>query len=123
MAVLAAYAYLSAIVGVICFQIALISGVPWGHLTQGGQVEGVLPVKGRIAAGISIVLLLFMAGGVASAADLWPEWPQWTGWAALGIQTLSMLANWATPSKAERKLWGPITTAMVLAAALVVFAS
>ena len=42
---------------VVCFQIALILGAPWGRLTQGGQHEGALPVLGQIGAAVSMVAL------------------------------------------------------------------
>jgi len=112
----AAIAYSILTAGVIVFQCCLIAGAPWGHLTQGGKNTGALPRAGRIAAGISILLLVGMAGGVLSAAGLAPGWPQWTGWAAVGVQALSTLANWATPSKSERRLWAPITTLLLVLA-------
>jgi len=108
--------YLLAILGVVGFQLGLIAGAPWGRLTQGGRHEGPLPTSGRVAAGLSILLLLCMGAAVASAAGLPPQWPAWTGWVAVGIQALSCFANWITPSAAERRLWAPITTVMLLLA-------
>ena len=67
-----------------------------------------------------IPLLLFMSAGVASAAGMWPNWPAWTGWTALGIQALSTLMNWITPSRPERLLWGPVTSVMLLLVVYVV---
>lgn len=107
--------------GVIGFQIALIFGAPWGHLTQGGAFQGALPLKGRIAAGISIILLSCMALAILSAGGSWPGWPNWAAWAAVAVHVVSTVLNWITPSSAERKLWGPITTLMlVLALAILV---
>jgi len=113
------YLYGLLILGVIGFQIALIFGAPWGRLTQGGQHEGALPIPGRIAAAASIVVLAGMGLAILSASGGWPHWPSWTGWAALAVQAVSMGLNWATPSAAERRLWGPITSFM-FAMALVV---
>lgn len=96
----------------ILFQIFLIAGAPWGHLTQGGGHTGALPLQRRAIAAISILLLLTMAGSVLSGAGEWPNWPRWTAWGALGVQAVSMLLNWITPSRAERRLWGPVTTLM-----------
>ncbi len=115
--------YILAIVGVIGFQIALIAGAPWGHITQGGRNSGALPTSGRVAAGVSILVLAFMGASVASAAGLPPHWPAWTGWVTLGVQALSALANWITPSRPERRLWGPIVTLMLALAAYVVLTS
>ena len=107
---------------VVVFQVCLIAGAPWGRLTQGGRYEGALPLPGRIAAVVSMPLLLFMFAGIASAAGLPPNWPAWTGWLALGVQVLSTLVNWITPSRPERLLWGPVTTVMLLLAGYAVFA-
>lgn len=105
--------------GIIVFQICLISGAPWGRLTQGGKHPGALPKAGRVAAFFSIILLTLMAGSILSPAGLWPHWPQWMGWGTLGIQAISTLLNWITPSRVERLLWGPVTTAMLVLAGLV----
>ncbi|CUH85649.1 hypothetical protein [Thalassovita mediterranea] len=103
---------------VIGFQIALILGAPWGRITQGGQVEGSLPLAGRLAAFVSIFILAAMALAALSAAGMSgslgpvqvPDWPRWSGWAAFGAQCVVAFFNWITPSAPERRLWGPITT-------------
>ena len=74
----------------------------------------------RIAAAVSIGLLAFMAAGVSSAAGYTPGWGAWSGYVAVGVQGLSALLNWITPSKPERRLWGPITTVMLALAIYVV---
>lgn len=121
MAATSAIVYALGIVGVIGFQLCLIAGAPLGHLTQGGRGSGPLPVKGRVFAGVSVLLLLFMGASVMSAAGMRPGWPEWTAWVALAIQTFSTIANWATPSRAERRIWGPITSVMLIAALIAVF--
>ncbi|MEP5622777.1 MAG: hypothetical protein ABJP82_09380 [Hyphomicrobiales bacterium] len=113
--------YLAACIGVVGFQFALMAGAPWGHLTQGGQNHGALPTKNRIAAFISVFILAGMALAIISIAGFWPHWPVWTAWVALAIQSVVTLLNWITRSKPERRLWGPITTAMLVLAATVVF--
>jgi len=116
---LAAWTYGSLIAVVIVFQVCLMAGAPWGKLTQGGRVQGALPVKGRLVAGFSVLLLAGMAGGILSAAAMPPNWPEWVGWVALLVQALSTLLNWITPSLSERLLWGPVTTVMFGLAAYV----
>ncbi|WP_422048617.1 hypothetical protein [Shimia sp.] len=113
--------YFTACLAVIGFQFALLFGAPWGRITQGGQHEGALPLFGRIAAAVSVVILLGMAVAITSAAGWHPQWPIWTSWIALGVQGLSCLANWITPSAPERRLWGPITSAMLGMAAAIVW--
>ena len=104
------YVYCVIILGVIGFQIALIRGAPWGRITQGGQVEGPLPLSGRIVAAVSIAILIFLSLAILSADGRWPGWPSWTGWVAGAVNAGMMVLNWITPSGAERRLWGPITT-------------
>ena len=118
---MAVTAYSVLIVSVIGFQVALILGAPWGRLTQGGTVDGALPAKGRVLAGLSILVLAGMGGAAFSAAGSWPNWPAWTIWPALAVQALSCLANWITPSQPERRLWGPITTVMLAVLATIAF--
>jgi len=38
----AAGLYTFFILGIIAFQVALVAGAPWGHLTQGGRHQGTL---------------------------------------------------------------------------------
>lgn len=112
--------YAVAIAGVIAFQIALIAGAPWGHLTQGGQVQGALPKSGRVIAVISIPINLCMALAILSAAGFWPNWPAWTSWAALALHGVVAVLNCITPSRAERRLWAPVTLIILLCAVLIV---
>jgi len=101
------------ILGVIGFQIALIFGAPWGRLTQGGQIDGALPLSGRIIAGVSLIILAAIASAMLSSEGHWPHWPNWTAWAAVGVIFISTVLNWITPSVPERKLWGPIMTVIL----------
>ncbi|MEM8631644.1 MAG: hypothetical protein AAGF74_10435 [Pseudomonadota bacterium] len=116
---IAALVYAAACVGIIGFQVCLIAGAPWGHVTQGGQHDGPLPTAGRIFAGVSILLLSGMALAIMSVAGFWPGWPGWTVWPALAVQVLTTVLNWITRSPAERRLWAPIMTAMLALAVFV----
>lgn len=119
---IATMSYVILVAGVIVFQVCLIAGAPWGRMTQGGRHEGALPVAGRVAAALSVILLACMGAGIASAAGTTPNWPMWTAYVALAVQALSTTLNWITPSPAERRLWGPVTAVMLALAAYVVFA-
>ncbi|WP_309629436.1 hypothetical protein [Brevundimonas sp.] len=105
------------------FQLALIAGAPWGDLTQGGRQEGVLSPGARLLSAVSIPILVFMALGILSAAGSWPHWPRFAGWLALGVTGLTTVANWASPSKRERLIWGPVSLAMLACALLALFNS
>ena len=118
---MAAILYALVIGIVVLFQFCLIMGAPWGKITQGGRNEGRLPASGRLAAILSIPILFFMGASITSAAGLVPNWTGWTAYAAIAIQALNTTLNWITQSKPERILWGPITSIMLLIAALVVF--
>jgi ABC-type Mn2+/Zn2+ transport system permease subunit len=118
---LAATTYIFILLGMIVFQFCLIAGAPWGRMTQGGRHEASLPISGRVVAGISVVLLVFMATGVASEAKLIAGLPKWVPYTGLTIQALSALLNWITPSRIERLIWAPITTLMLTLALYVVF--
>lgn len=117
------YIYAAACIGVICFQLALIAGAPWGRATQGGQHAGVLPTRNRIIAAVSIIIVAGKALAISSAAGLWPVWPFWTAWIALAIQAVVTVLNWITPSRAERRVWAPITSLMLILASTVVFSA
>lgn len=118
---LAATTYVFIILGVVVFQFCLIAGAPWGRVTQGGRHHGSLPISGRVVAGTSVVLLVFMAIGIASEAKLIAGLPKWVPYTGLTIQALSALLNWITPSRIERLIWAPITTLMLTLALYVVF--
>ena len=117
----AALIYAAGCAGSVVFQIALILGAPWGRLTQGGTHPGALPRSGRVIALVSIPLLVFMALSITSVVGLAPGWAMWTAWVALGVQGLSMVLNWITPSAVERRLWGPVMTGMFCLALVAVF--
>lgn len=107
---LLALLYTAIIAATIIFQVFIICGAPLGRYTQGGQHEGRLPVRNRVFAGASIILLMAMGLAILSAAGLWPIW---TGWACLVVQATSTFLNLITPSARERLVWGPITLTML----------
>jgi hypothetical protein len=80
---ISAACYVCIVLLVIVWQVCLIGGAPWGHLTQGGGQNGALPPNGRVVAAFSIPILALMAAGIASAASLYPHWAPWTGLVAV----------------------------------------
>jgi len=107
------------LLGAVGLQVALILGAHWGRLTQGGQHEGALPLKGRITALLSIFILTAIGLAMLSANGQWPYWPRWTAWLGTTILAVSTLLNWITPSPAERKLWAPVMTMTLILAVCV----
>lgn len=96
--------------GVVLFHAAIILGAPWGRLTMGGRWPGVLPPGARVLSTLSALLMVVMA------AVLWRGGPGWAVWTVVGLSVLAVVANAATPSRAERRLWLPVTVVMALAA-------
>ena len=113
------------LVEVTAFQIALISGAPWGEYAFGGQNKGVLPRNLRIGSAITSFLYLGIAGHYLAQLGIFPkllspELNQVANWAIVGINTLALIMNTITPSKKERMIWAPI--ALVLLATSVAIA-
>jgi hypothetical protein len=104
---------------VACFQIALISGAPWGEYAFGGQNKGVLPRNLRIGSVITTFLYLGMAGHYLAQLGLFPkllgpELNQLANWAVVGINALALIMNTITPSKKERMIWAPVALMLLV---------
>lgn len=114
----------SCVVGV--FQIALALGAPWGELTLGGRWRGSLPLAVRLIPLLSVVLLAcFSAVLLARAGLALPEYGSLSRklvWFVVGYCALGSIANAATPSKRERKLWLPVVLFMLTSSLVVAMA-
>lgn len=100
------------------FQLSVALGAPWGRLTQGGRHPGRLPPANRVAAAGSALLVAAFAGVVVIRAGwLAPAWQDtvrpWV-WVVVGFSALSLLANAASRSRAERALWLPVALLMLV---------
>jgi hypothetical protein len=103
---------------VACFQIALISGAPWGEYAFGGQNKGVLPYRLRIGSVITTFLYLGMAGHYLAQIGVFPkllgpELNQLANWAIVGLNALALIMNTITPSKKERMIWAPVALVLL----------
>ena len=103
---------------VTCFQIALISGAPWGEYAFGGQNKGVLPNRLRIGSVITTFLYLGMAGHYLAQIGVFPklltpELNQLANWAIVGLNALALIMNTITPSKKERMIWAPVALVLL----------
>jgi len=108
---------------VFCFQIALVLGAPWGHLTLGGRYAGRLPGRMRGFAAFSALLIALLAVIVLSRAGLaLPEFERAAGvgiWFVVGYSVLGTLMNAMSKSRWERILWIPATVLMLVSSGLV----
>ena len=92
--------------GVAAFQLALAAGAPWGHLAWGGAGgTGVLPARLRVA---SVVSAGVWTG--AAALVLRGNAPATRGIA--GLLAVGSAMNAASPSRAEARLWAPVSLAL-----------
>jgi len=107
----------------IAFQVALLFGAPWGHLTLGGKYTGALPPRVRPVAAISAALLGAFALIVLARARLafheLHDVARTAVWFPIAYLVLGSILNTITPSKAERRLWLPIIL-LLLVSSLVV---
>jgi hypothetical protein len=107
----------------ICFQTALAAGAPWGRLTWGGKYPGRLPPAMRAVAIVSAVVIGALAAVVATRAGL--VLPQWNAhsrvliWGVVTFCAVGVLANAATPSRWERRIWLPVVVLMLIASVVV----
>ncbi len=98
-------------------QIGLAAGAPWGRFTVGGRFPGRLPPLWR---GLALFQALLLAGMAIVVLDrggvLVTGLPAALFWPVLGLTALTFLANAASPSRPERRLWAPVTLGMLLSA-------
>jgi len=99
------------------FQIALVFGAPWGHLTLGGRYAGRLPGRMRGFAGFSALLIAAFAAIVLSRAGLvlpGCESAARVGiWFVVGYSALGIFLNAMSKSRCERILWIPVSVLML----------
>lgn len=107
----------------IGFQVALVFGAPWGEWTMGGRAHGVLTGGWRWVPVLSILILLAFIAIVAARSGLalpgLREWSHSLIWVVVAYSALGCIANAATPSARERKLWLPVV-ALLLGSSLTV---
>jgi hypothetical protein len=120
---LAALGFAILAVGVIAFQLGLALGAPWGAYAMGGAFPGRYPPAMRVAAVVQGVLVGLIAIAVLSAADLiLPDLARavpWLIWVAVVFSALAVVLNAISRSAGERRIWVPVTVAMLLCSLLV----
>ena len=104
--------------GVIAvFQAVLVAGAPLGHAAWGGQ-SAELSTGQRIGSVVAFALWTCAAFVVLGRAGFWARASdtrlfRWGTWFVAGISAISALVNFASQSRWENLVWGPI--ALVLA--------
>jgi len=122
MAETAAWVYAGLVALACLFHLAILWGAPWGRFTMGGRWPGRLPVMARAFSVASAMLLVVMALVVlVRAGILQADLPGWLIWAVAGFTLLSVLANAATPSPPERRVWLPVTLILLICIAIVLW--
>jgi hypothetical protein len=106
---------LAAIVGLVSvalFQLVLASGTSAGKAAWGGSQASLSPAM-RISSAMAAALLVAAAFIVLGRAGYWaPHW--WSGlfhwgiWALVPLLALSALANFASKSRWEKAILGPL---------------
>ena len=96
------------------FQIALALGAPLGKASWGGQHEGVLPARLRIASAIAAVvayplIILFVLAAAGLIDTTLAVGTRRVGmWVLTALLALGAVANFVSRSKIER-IWGPVS--------------
>lgn len=109
---------------IVVFQMALAFGAPLGKAAWGGQHEGVLPKRLRIASGVAALLIypLIVVAILDSAglidADFMPGTGAQLMWVFSGLFTLGGIANLVSRSTLER-YWAPVSIAIAVCCAVI----
>jgi hypothetical protein len=113
-AVLAAAGFLV----IATFQVALALGAPLGHAAWGGQ-EARLPTRFRIGSAVATVIwflaALIVLGRAGFAVSPLPDLVErWGTWILVGLLPVGALLNFASSSRWERYLWGPLASILAV---------
>lgn len=99
------------------FQLALVCGASWGEFTLGGRWKGSLPAPVRLVPLLSLTLLAGFSAVLLSRAEVVLPAPQEISrplaWVVVAYCAIGTVANAATPSWRERRLWLPVALAML----------
>jgi hypothetical protein len=102
--------------GTAVFQLLLALGVPWGRAAWGGGHDR-LPAALRVASALSAGVLLIAAFVVLGRAGYWRRPSalfRWGTWALVGLLAFSALGNFASTSRWENLLLGPVALTVSL---------
>ncbi|XEC93498.1 hypothetical protein AB6A23_19305 [Paenibacillus tarimensis] len=110
---------------VILFQLALAAGMPWGSAAMGGKFPGKYPPAMRFACLIQIVILSFIAVIVLTRSGLlfsdWHPLSMSAIWFVVAFSAVAALMNLITKSIWERRIWAPVSLALLVLSLMVAF--
>jgi drug/metabolite transporter (DMT)-like permease len=119
-AVLAATAF----AGVALFEVALAVGAPWGHAAWGGE-HAELSGAQRIGSAVAVIVWVAAAVIVLGRAGLWARRPRlalvfrWGTWFLAALSVLAALVNFASQSRWENFIFGPLALLLAILCTLV----
>ncbi|HEY90894.1 MAG TPA: hypothetical protein G4O07_03585 [Dehalococcoidia bacterium] len=124
---IAAWAAVTIFFGLICFQMLLALGLPFGKAAWGGKYR-ILPPGFRIASLFSAVVYIFVSIIVLEKAEAISvidnltavTYITWIFTAFLGLNTIS---NFISRSKLEKRIMTPVSLTLALLCFIVAFTS
>jgi hypothetical protein len=102
------------------YQFLLAAGAPFGQAAWGGTHEGQLPVALRVGSGISVLVyalaaaLVLQRAGLSHIRFLSDSVSRIGTWVVSGVFALAALANFASQSRWEQLLLGPLALALAV---------
>ena len=104
---------------VAVFLLGLALGAPWGRATQGGFIDGPLPLELRVVSSVSMVIITGAAFVVLGRAGHWGDRFSRAfrvgTWALVVYLAFGVLLNLASSSPWERFGWAPFTLLLAVA--------
>jgi hypothetical protein len=108
---------------IVVFQAALAAGAALGHAAWGGA-EAELTTGQRIGSGIAVVLWTIAAVIVLGRGGVWgrarpPRLFSWGTWFFAALTAISALPQFASDSRWENLIWGPLALALAVLCTIV----
>jgi hypothetical protein len=115
----------SGFVGIALFQVTLAAGVPWGHAAWGGA-HAELSTAQRIGSAVAVAVWTAAALIVLGRAGFWGAGSRglatlfrWGTWFLAAVSVLAALLNFASHSRWENSIFGPLALLLAILCTLV----
>jgi hypothetical protein len=106
--------------GIAAFEVALAAGVPWGHAAWGGA-HSKLSTAERTGSAVAILVWMAAAAIVLGRAGVWgiggrrrATLFRWGTWFLAAVSALAALMNFASQSRWENLIFGPLALLLAL---------